>query len=552
MDSLPVLSFFDPVVCCCWCVLWSWNCCSWICLLLHGLLLLWYQRLFHWLLLSVSNCWSCRLLSLLLLLLCRCLGCRCLWCCWCWRWSCCWCLGQRWCWRLCCLFDSEPCFSWPCWSWKSSVLSLLWKVFVFVLKVLKCSIWLVCYCSSVVVQLFFWNWTLCIWCEEGLPCSLVYPHQISCAVVYPNVVVVCDPFRSCWCNCHWGHCCSNAMWRLTYVELHVAWHWADVDCKKIQSLLLLQCCFKAVGVGDCWAIAKLDVETLWCQSCYWQNGLWHVTHIKGYDDRLLLVVLHVHPFVAIDCDVFLCCCCKSWALFWVKFICFVCWGKPWWANMCCCSTVNHQIFCGVCRLLSCWLLLVGLLYWNGCYVELWNLLFLRACWWECQLLLWQCADLCLVIIPPLAVIVLLLLIPLGCCIILPMASVCVGCNLVEVVYCHTAVSCYVTWLATSVASLCWDPFSFSCWLAFAFAYVPSFVVGSFGLHSLPNLSFAFVVSVAISFAFVALVLSFSFVGLLSFSFVVLSFVSFVDSSNVHRCRSSLGVCWDAGCPRLLV
>ena len=170
------------------------------------------------------------------------------------------------------------------------------------------------------------------------------------------------------------------------------------------------------------------------------------------------------------------------------------------------------------------------------------MLFLRACWWECQLLLWQCADLCLVIIPPLAVIVLLLLIPLGCCIILPMASVCVGCNLIEVVYCHTAVSCYVTWLATSVASLCWDPFSFSCWLAFAFAYVPSFVVGSFGLHSLPNLSFAFVVSVAISFAFVALVLSFSFVGLLSFSFVVLSFVSFVDSSNVHRCRSSLGVC----------
>jgi hypothetical protein len=26
--------------------------------------------------------------------------------------------------------------------------------------------------------------------------------------------------------------------------------------------VLLQCCFKAVGVGDCWVIAKLGVETL--------------------------------------------------------------------------------------------------------------------------------------------------------------------------------------------------------------------------------------------------------------------------------------------------
>ena len=50
------------------------------------------------------------------------------------------------------------------------------------------------------------------------------------------------------------------MRRLTYVELHVAWHWANVDCKKIQSLLLLQCCLKAIGVGDCWVLPGVTLK----------------------------------------------------------------------------------------------------------------------------------------------------------------------------------------------------------------------------------------------------------------------------------------------------
>ena len=138
-------------------------------------------------------------------------------------------------------------------------------------------------------------------------------------------------------------------------------------------------------------------------------------------------------------------------------------------------------------------------------------------------------DLCLVIIPPLAIIVLLLLIPLCCWLFLPVAGVGVACGFVEVVHGHFAVSCYVALLTTSVASLCWGSLSFACRLAVSFAYVSSFVGRSFVWHALSNLSFACDVHVAISLAFVAFALSFSFVGLLAFAFVVFSFASLLTA-----------------------
>ena len=89
------------------------------------------------------------------------------------------------------------------------------------------------------------------------------------------------------------------------------------------------------------------------------------------------------------------------------------------------------------------------------------------------MLLRQCADLCLVIIPPLAVIVLLL-IPLGCWVFLPLAGVGAGvaCGFVEVVYSHSAISCYVAWLTTSVASCVGTPFPLPVGLPFPLPMYP--------------------------------------------------------------------------------
>ena len=197
-----------------------------------------------------------------------------------------------------------------------------------------------------------------------------------------------------------------------------------------------------------------DVETLWYQPCHWQNGLRHVTHVKRYDDWLLLAVFHIHTFVAIDLDVFFRCCNQSRALPRVYLIRCVCWSKPWWAAaMCCCSTANHQFFCGARWLLMC----------RCCLLE---------CWVE-MAAMWRCGLCCSC--------------PLGggsascfCCsaltcvwssfhhcpscfwVFLPVAGVGVACGFVEAVHGHFAASCYVALLATSAASLFWGSLSHRC------------------------------------------------------------------------------------------
>ena len=154
---------------------------------------------------------------------------------------------------------------------------------------------------------------------------------------------------SFWCQCDGWYCCSDSLLWLVYVQFVVWWCSCGVHRQEVCSFLCFQFCFKSVWMCDCWLFTEMYWETLFCQSCYRQNGLWNRAHIEWDHNLLVALVCHVDPFVSIDCDGIFCCCSQVWPLMFWYVICLCCRGKPDWADMCCCSTVDHKlIFVDVC------------------------------------------------------------------------------------------------------------------------------------------------------------------------------------------------------------
>ena len=324
---------------------------------------------------------------------------------------------------------------------------------------------------------------------------------------------------------------------------------------------MLQCWVESLAVCDCWCFIKLCVEPLFCQSCHWHDGLCHIAHVEGNNQCLLVGVVHVHLFVTIHWDVFICCC-PEFRTLSLKWIQWCVWCEPCWANVCCCTTVDHDLCLCVSSWLlnclhSCYCFLVGTrcLLAQCCHkLDYWCLI---VCWWCWQSLLlllllsllllllllsWMSVVVAwLVVAVPIVVIPIAWVIPL-CCSILVLFLRCLW----HVVHCRSAILCHVAWLATSVAHCCWIlPFSFvghSFCLSFV-AFVSGFWVVPWLLFS-SGLSFVVcaVASVAfsllVSFSFVALAISLSFVLSFSFSF------AFVCCSNVHWGWASSKVCAD--------
>lgn len=149
----------------------------------------------------------------------------------------------------------------------------------------------------------------------------------------------------------------------------------------------------------------------------------------------------------------------------------------------------------------------------------------------------------MVVVPPCGVVAVVLIPLVSGVLVVVVSSADVGDGLGDVVDGDSAILSNVAMLTTPVASCCCSS-SFACRLAFALV-AESFVAHALEWHSLPNLSFAFVVPgvvglvLAIALSFVV-ALSFSFLVVFSFalSFVLALVLSFVDCIDIHWCRSS--------------
>ena len=296
MYTFPIWTFFDPIVLCWTDFLWMWNC--WLVWLCRGHCLTCWSHLSERLLHIVSILWCLWLIGRGLLR-------RCL--CWPSGWWKCW-LWWYVAWKGCSPFHFEPCFSCPVVSLYDPLLLLLVEVLVCFFNDLCVVVWSLYDCSSVVLQPFCWNWTSAVWHEQCLALCSVDSYQEALTVECAQIVLVAKDLHACRCQCDWWYFCCCSFCCLVDFKPQVGWQCYQHNWQEVKAFSLLECWVESLGVCDRWCFVELCVEPLFCQSCYWHNGLCHITHIEGNNQCLLVGVVHVHPFVAVYLDVFICCC----------------------------------------------------------------------------------------------------------------------------------------------------------------------------------------------------------------------------------------------------
>ena len=308
-------------------------------------------------------------------------------CCWCWPcgWWKCW-LWWYVAWKGCSPVDFEPCFSCPVVSLDDSLLLLLVKVLICFFDDLCVIVWSLYDCPSIVLQSSCWNWTSAVWHEKCLALCSVDSYQEPLAVECPQIVLVSKDLHACRCECNrcYSCCCSFCCW--VDFKPHVGWKCYQCNWQEVEAFTLSQCWVESLAVCDCWCFVGSCVEPLFCQSCHWHDGLCHITHIEGNNQCLLVGVVHLHPFVAIHGDVFICCCpeFRTLSLQWIQWCV---WCKPCWTNVCCCTTVDHDL----CLYVSS--LLLNCLHICCCFLVGTRCLVAQCChkldWW-CLIVCWWC------------------------------------------------------------------------------------------------------------------------------------------------------------------
>ena len=148
--------------------------------------------------------------------------------------------------------------------------------------------------------------------------------------------------------------------------------------------------------------------------------------------------MHVNPFVSIELDLIIRGCAQLWFLVCCKCLYWELLCKPWWANMCCYTSADHNV--NVVDCMSC----IAFVYMcnNDWFIAMYSRNSLD-CWCVvccCCACCWQCKLLSLMAhaVPPVVVISVWIFIPLVCCVVL----FCCCC------WCFSG---YVSLLSTSVA-----------------------------------------------------------------------------------------------------
>ena len=80
-------------------------------------------------------------------------------------------------------------------------------------------------------------------------------------------------------------------------------------------------------------LVEVDVEALVDEPCHRHDWLFHVAHVEGDDDGLILLVDELDPPVPVDVDILVGDCSKSWSAVLVKMLKGKLLCKPVWANV---------------------------------------------------------------------------------------------------------------------------------------------------------------------------------------------------------------------------
>ena len=101
-------------------------------------------------------------------------------------------------------FGLEPCFTFPC-CVQHPLLLIVFKAVKFLLEVFCCTVVFVGYCSSVILKLVHWHWTLLVWhvCCSAL--GFVESHQMSLTAVCPIVLLLFPRWWDGW------YCCFDSL-----------------------------------------------------------------------------------------------------------------------------------------------------------------------------------------------------------------------------------------------------------------------------------------------------------------------------------------------------
>ena len=114
-----------------------------------------------------------------------------------------------------------------------------------------------------VVFFALWPNILGCWLSRGHFCSSRPPYLLVSRWLVWSLLLCLGSFDvlpvACWLEC----------WQL--------------HCHEVESITLNKCWveFLCVCVWDCWCLVELYVEPLFCQCCYWQDGLCHFAHKEG-------------------------------------------------------------------------------------------------------------------------------------------------------------------------------------------------------------------------------------------------------------------------------
>ena len=314
-----------------------------------------------------------------------------------------------------------------------------------------------------------------------------------------------------------------------------------------QCILLCDGALKVWLLFQSWSFSQVDLETLSDESADWQDGCVDITNVERDDNLSILLIDEMNPSVPIYPDVSACNCPQDGLVVLLHLMEWIHCSKPWWANICCCSTVDHDVdSCE--QLILRWGCLSNLVDCCNCLcvdvhhgVDGLCCLWSWGIWWCC----WLCCVLLLLPIPILMVLIPslilpLVLIPVICWILIPILLISLISFFLNMIDCDSAILSDVARLAALVASILSFSFAFDAFLLWLLSFSWWSFWCSFERVSLSwwisslisSFSFSFVVSSVESFSFV---LSFAFVmALLSFSFVAFP-AAMVSCADVHWC-----------------